>query len=213
MRLIAFLLLVICAGSVYAGDDGWYVGGGAGTFHLGANLIPSRTSGAAAGGYLLGGYQACDTVGLELRVGETASVEASPRDAIPLPSPFQGTLSAVETVNLQATSFLSLLGRFRTPEIHGLRAFGLLGATSARSGPLLDIVTFQQIPGGVGVPGFKVDDRATCVGLTFGGGLELRVSEFGILAVEYVRYWDDVATAPGIKTTIDSADVSLRVRL
>jgi len=176
-----FALLAVCllgsTSASMAGDFKPYIGLAAGTF----NLKYSQNHGAnsaglnewTVGGFLKGGVDYGDYIGLELRIGMTGRTHntvAANTNANPLPV----------KLTIGADTFVSYLIKPQYPFMERYRLYGLLGGTAANFHLYGD-------GRGVGVSSSKVK-----TGFTYGLGLEYQFRLNGSLGIEWVEYWSDV---------------------
>lgn len=89
-------------------------------------------------------------------------------------------------------NFFSYLAKFQFPATRVLDIYGLVGGTSAK------ITT----SGGANV---------TKTGLSFGAGVNVQVANRVSIGGEYVRYWNAVATVPGlVDVTVDGLAATVK---
>lgn len=185
-------LLLMSAVDAQAQQPNSYLGAGLGVFGLtesGAN-ISQRSS--VFGGFIKGGLEFNDWLGIELRLGSTVKgVRDNAAGTLGYTAPF--------TTSVQAESFISYLVKLRVPLASAFRPYAILGATTA---------SFKST---VLVSGNHSSLVNTATGLSYGIGGDYTINNQLSASAEWMQYWDGVTTTPNTKARIWGAVAALNV--
>lgn len=185
-------LLLVPAGYARAQDTNSYLGAGLGVFGLEENAPGFSQRDSVFGGFLKGGLDINEYVGIEIRIGSTVKgVRDQPAGTLGSAVPF--------TTSIQAQSFMSYLAKLQYPVSPAFRPYAMLGATTAR---------FKSTVLQAGVQATSVH---TVTGLSYGIGADYTINDMFSAGVEWMQYWHKVTTAPNVKASIWGAVAAMKV--
>ncbi|HXH65437.1 MAG TPA: porin family protein [Mariprofundaceae bacterium] len=190
--LVLIGLLLMPAGYARAADSNSYLGAGLGVFGLAENGPGISQADSVFGGFLKGGLEINDYLGVEVRIGSTVKgVRDNAAGTFGYPAPF--------TTSIQAESFISYLAKLRYPLMPAFRPYALLGATTARFKSTLLI------------SGVHTSTVNTVTGLSYGIGGDYAIDERFSAGAEWVQYWNGVTTTPNTKARFWGATAFLHI--
>lgn len=185
-------LLLIPAGYAQAQQPNSYLGAGLGVFGLTESGTGISQHSSVFGGFVKGGLELNNWLGIELRIGSTVKG---------VQDNTAGTLgyAAPSTTSIQAESLMSYLIKLRAPLASTFRPYAMLGATTAR---------FKST---VLVSGLHTSVVNTVTGLSYGIGGDYAIDGQLSASAEWMQYWNGVTTTPNTKARIWGAVAALNV--
>jgi len=159
-----------------------YVGVGIGAFGLEIKDTGVNIKNTVFGGYGKVGANIGDYLGVELRIGSTASgSKVSPIDPTVIPK-------------VKADYFLSYLGKLQFPVTPDFKIYALLGGTTAKL-KLTNNIGFNANP--------------TKTGFTYGFGAEYYLQDKLSVGGEWMQYWTNVTVGTNLEAKVWGATATV----
>ena len=188
---LAMMGMMLMPGSnVLAEEMSPYIGVGLGAFGLEYSEPGFKQRNTVFGGFVKGGVDINDYVGIEIRLGATGKGDKTyPAGTLGAPVPF--------TVALKSDYLVSYLAKLQFPVAEDFRLYALIGATRAK-------ISRPSTIGAVVVPA-----TANKTGFSYGVGGDYSVGGNLSAGAEWVQYWNNAAVGVNMKAKMWGAAATL----
>lgn len=186
LALMTFMALPLTA---QARDMQPYLGIGLGVFGFEHSQPGFRQRNTVFGGFVKGGVDINDYLGIELRAGSTAKGKrAHAAGMLGSPTPF--------SLSQRADYFVSYLAKLQVPVSSDMSLYALVGATTAKTSASV-------------TPAFTSFVATTKTGLSYGAGFDAEINDRFTGGLEWMQYWTKISVGPNQKEKLWGAVASV----